>query len=277
MSQDKQALIPIIIRYYEQIIGLEEPLGIRFREGDMRARIDYFHDAVRALTSGSDDPYARHSRLSVEHLAYDLSQLRLIQGNPAANMVRVNNYSASDQLLVPGGQPVPQRQGMDAATRRELAQHYKDYTVMFAALFAEVADNNFQARCEEVDSIVADMALIEQIMQQLASGRLTPAQAQAALGQVGDDRLRSEATKAVQGRAAEKVDFKQKLDQFEQRMGGERKQIEQAHLAYATGQLAVYEEARDTIKRLASQGLNLAGKFVENAMSAAQGRGQGRG
>ena len=66
------------------------------------------------------------------------------------------------------------------------------------------------------------------------------------------------------------------LGQIEHGLNKEKKQVEQSHLSYATGQLAVYEESKDTVKRLASQGLNLAGKFLDNAMQAA-GKGQGRG
>ena len=32
----------------------------------------------------------------------------------------------------------------------------------------------------------------------------------------------------------------------------------------------------DTVKRLASAGMNIAGKFVENAMAQASGKGRGR-
>jgi hypothetical protein len=76
--------------------------------------------------------------------------------------------------------------------------------------------------------------------------------------------------------AREKQEALAMLAQVERGLDAEKKRVEQSHLSYATGQLAVYEDAKDTVKKLASQGLNLAGKFLENAMQQA-GRGQGRG
>ena len=66
------------------------------------------------------------------------------------------------------------------------------------------------------------------------------------------------------------------ITQIEKGLNAEQKKLEQSHMSYATGQLAIYEESKETIKRLGQQGLNLAGKFVEQAMSAA-GKGHGRG
>lgn len=275
---DKQALIPIMNGQYERISAIEAQWDIRFREGDQRPRIEYFHDAVRALTSGEVSPYDKNTRLSVEYLAYDLSQLRQIQGNPVG---RAHRASSSDEMMKhtpnalstskPGGGP-------DRVVRQELGQLYKDYTVLFAALFAEIADMNFQSRSEEVDAMVTDISVIEQVLEQLANGQIDKRQAMTMLEQVESDTLRQSTLQAVAGqtiRHAEQERMTAQLRHYENQLENEKQQADKAHLSYVTSQLAVYEEARDTVKRLAAQGMNLAGKFVENAINQSAGRGRG--
>lgn len=275
---NKQALIPIMNGQYERISAIESQWDIRFREGDMRPRIDYFHDAVRALTSGQASPYEKNSRLSVEYLAYDLSQLRQIQGNPVGRAFRA---SASSDVLnhTPNALSTAKGSaGPDRATRQELGQLYKDYTVLFAALFAEIADMNFQSRTEEVDAMVTDIGKIEQVLQQLANGEINKNQAVQMLEGIESDPLRQSTIQAVAGqtiRHAEQERMSTQLKQFESQLDAEKGKAEKAHLSYVTSQLAIYEDARDTVKRLAAQGMNLAGKFVENAMRQASGKGRG--
>lgn len=54
------------------------------------------------------------------------------------------------------------------------------------------------------------------------------------------------------------------------------KTVEQAHFAFATAQLAIYENAKEVVKKMAVNGLNIVGNFVENAVREAT-RGAGRG
>ncbi len=270
--QSAEAILSILQQHYQAISLIETAWDIRFREGDMRPRIDYFHDAVRALTAG-DDRFSAGSRLSVEHLAYDLSQLRQAQARP------ITRIGGNPIAAVATMDDVARGGGPDRTTRQQLIQLYKDYTVLFVALFAPVADDNFQLRSEEVDQSVADMALIEQVLQQLASGAISQGQAEMMLEGVEQDGLRESTLKALRGtkiRAAERDAMLGKLKQAEAKLNQEKHTIDKAHLSYVTGQLAVYEDGRDTVKRLAAQGLNLAGKFVENAMSQAAGKGRGR-
>lgn len=265
---------------YQQILPLESEWNIRFTEGDMRPRIEYFHDAVRALTSGTADIYAKHSRLSVENLAYDLSMLRQIPDRPVGTVNRMTDKSTGSAMVKMGEAGASAPRMPPQQTRSELASLYRDYTVFFAALFAEVADRNFQARVDAIDENVADVGLVEQVMEQLMAGKLTNAQAMQEMMHVERDDLRERiqamlARKVLSGR--EKQEALAMLTQIERGLAEEKKRVEQSHLSYATGQLAVYEDAKETVKRLASQGLNLAGKFLDNAMKAAsQGRGQSR-
>lgn len=278
-SAEQGAIIELMSGKYQQLAAIEGEWGIRLSEGDMRPRIEHFHDAVRALTSGSDDIYARNSRLSVENLAYDLALLRGIPDRPTGYINRTTEKSFSTALVrkdqVGAGIPKMPPQGV----RAEITQLYRDYTVFFAALFAEVADRNFKSRVDAVDATVADIGLIEQILEQLASGKMTNNQAMSEMNHVERDDLRERIQQMLARKslsAKEKQEARAMLGQIEQGLNKEKKQIEQSHLNYATGQLAVYEDAKDTVKRLAGQGLNLAGKFLDNAMQAA-GRGQGRG
>lgn len=279
--ESKQALLSILNTQYQHISGIEEEWGIHFKEGDQRPRIDYFHDAVRALTSGSADLYTKHSRLSVEHLAYDLSQLRQIQAKPlgVGFISRPQQPAGYHEVATMQDVQRMSQHSPDRKTRADLAQLYKDYAVMFAAVFAETADINFKARCDEIDSTVQDIGTIEQVLQQLANGKLSKQQAMSQLDQVEMDSLRERIIQAVSSqtiRHAEQEVLAGQLAQFEKQLDAEKKTIETAHLHYVTGQLAVYEGSKDIVKRLASQGLNLAGKFVENAMARSQG-GQGKG
>ena len=279
-AESKQALVPIMNGQYEQIARLEEEWGIRFREGDLRARIDYFHDAVRALTSGEADIYARDSRLSVEYLAYDIACLREIQVNPVGRMHIAMEKSVSTEVVSTEMGASNKRSGPPRHVKAELKELYKDYTVLFAALFAEVADVNFKARSEDVDSAVEDIGLAEKVLQQLANGDINKEQATILLDQIEQDELREKlqqtiATQTILHAQAEQI--MAQLNGAEGQLDAEKEKIDKAHLSYVTSQLAVYEESKETIKRLAAQGMNLAGKFVENALSQSKGTGRGQG
>lgn len=275
MTEAKQSLIPILTNQYQRLYEIEAHWDIRLHEGDQRPRIDYFHDAVRALSSGEADLYAKNSRLSVEHLAYDIAQLRQAQAHPAGTLNRRNRQSPHTDLVKPGEQGSYAR-GLDRAARAEIAQLYKDYAVLFSALFAEIADMNFQSRQDEIDAAVEDLALVEQVLRQLAEGQITAQQADQMLEQVEQDGLRAKMQQAVSAQTIRHIQAEQiiaGLRRSESRLEAERQAINQAHMTYVTSQLAVYEESKDTVKRLAAQGLNLAGKFVENALGQSAGRG----
>ena len=43
--------------------------------------------------------------------------------------------------------------------------------------------------------------------------------------------------------------------------------IEEAHMNYVMSQLGVFEGSKELLKKMAAQGMNLVGKFVENAIA----------
>lgn len=279
-GKEQVAIVELMSAKYAQILGIEQEWRIRLHEGDMRPRIEHFHDAVRALTSGEADIYEKNSRLSVEHLAYDIGQLRIAQDKPVGKINRAIEKSAGSAIVKRGQAGASQAKLPPQAVRAQISALYKDYTVFFAALFAEIADRNYQARVDAIDGNVEDLALLEEIIKQLAAGKLTTAQAMEEIMHVERDDLRERlqdmlARKSVT--AAEKQKIFNTLGLIQSNLDKEKKNLETAHLHYATGQLAVYEEAKDTIKRLNQMGMNLAGKFVENAMQQTTGKGKGRG
>ena len=279
-DKEQSAIIELMHGKYQLILPIEAEWGIRLHEGDMRPRIEHFHDAVRAYTSGEADIYAKKSRLSVEHLAYDLGQLRLIGDRPLGFINRSTEKSASTQVVKTGQGAPGFHKSPPQSVRQEIISNYRDYTVFFAALFAQTADRNYQARNEEIDGSVADLGLIEQVLEQLMSGVLDNSAAMHELMHVERDDLRERVQAMLAQKklsAREKQEALAMLGKIERGLAAEQKELEKSHMSYATGQLAVYEDAKETVKRLAGAGLNLAGKFVDNAMQAAQkGKGQGR-
>lgn len=275
---EQAAIIELMNGKYHTILAIESEWSIRLAEGDMRPRVEHFHDAVRALTSGAASMYEKHSRLSVEQLAYDLSLLRQVQDRPVGTINRATEKSFSTALVKKNEAGAGFAKLPPQGLRTELVNLYRDYTVFFAALFAEVAERNFQSRVDYIDASVADIGLIEQVLEQLAAGTMTSQQALQEMMHVERDDLRERIQQLLASKklsAREKQEALALLGEVEKGLEKEKKSIEQSHLTYTTGQLAVYEDAKNTVKRLASQGLNLAGKFLDNAMRQAQGKGRG--
>ncbi len=280
-GKEQSAIIELMGNKYAQILAVEAEWGIRLHEGDMRSRIEHFHDAVRAYTSGEADIYEKNSRLSVEHLAYDIGQLRLIQDKPVGKINRSTEKSAGSALVKKGEAGATQVKLPPQAVRGQIAGLYKDYTVFFAALFAQIADRNYQSRVDAIDGAVEDLAILESVIKQLASGEISNAEAMEEIMHVERDDLRERLQDMLSRKqitATDKQKALQMLGLIDKGLDKEKKSLEQAHMHYATGQLAIYEESKDTIKRLNQMGMNLAGKFVENAMQqqASKGKSQGR-
>ncbi len=275
--QEQATLVQLLDRIYGQIRVIEEKYLIFGQEGDYRPRIEYYQDAVRALTSGEDDGLTKHSRLSAERLAYDVAMLRHIQAKPMTAGRGQQHFSASTALAKPGqtaSPPEPNRE-----ERADLKQRYKDYTVLFVALLAEKADRNAQTRTEEANVIVADCAMLKNLLAKLQRGEIGLAEVQAAVEHLEHDELRKALRTLLSMNRLKAEEIGGAIQQTQtvgQAADAEVKRIDQAMLSFSTAQLAIYEDAKDTVKSMASQGMNIAGKFVENAMRQAQGQGRGR-
>jgi hypothetical protein len=273
----QQAVISLMGEQYQRIRAIEAEWSIRFREEDLRPRIDHFHDCVRALSSGDPPAYARGGRLTVEYLAYDLAELRRIPAKPVGVINRTTEKSPTGALVV-AGTSSQSRRTPDQKTRSELASLYTQYTVLFSALFAVPADDDFRARSEQAEAQGEDLAAVKAVLEKLLKGTITARDAEAALMHVERDDLRDRMLDLLARGKPQPSDTMRALTQIStisQGLRDDKKRVEAAHLSYATGQLAVYEESRDLVKKMAANGLNLAGKFLEQATrNASMGRGR---
>ena len=116
-------------------------------------------------------------------------------------------------------------------------------------------------------------------MNQLAAGDLNAQEAMQESYHIEHDALRERVQQMLASGGTINLNDKQQVEgmlgSIEAGLQQEQATLDQAHTNYVTGQLMVYEQSKDTIKKLIASGLNLAGKFLENAMSAAQGQGRG--
>lgn len=287
----RDALMKIMNATYHDIRAIELEHGLSVGGTDYRPRIEYFHDALRVLSHQPEQMYVERTRLSVEHLAYDMSCLRYIQERPLAKLnhedpaPRMRNAPVQHLLLAPPPgavmEPVQQPKPVPPTTRAVLADHYRSYTVMYAALFAESADINFQTRSSENDVGVEDMAQIEQMLQMLEQGTIAPERVEEAIQHIENEQVRQQLMMLLHNKSMKKREkmnaMKMLLQQQMQALDMETKAMDKAHMSFLTGQMLMFHDAKDLVRKLSGQGLCLAGQFLENAMSQAAGRGQGQG
>lgn len=291
-SGKRDALIKIMNATYETVRVIEAEHGLSVGDKDFRPRIEYFHDAVRVLSHRPEDMYLPKTRLSVEHLAYDMSCLRYIQERPLAKLnpgtpspkTRTPPEGMAKLPAIPGAvnQPVAVvPKAMTPYVKVELAEHYRSYTVLYAALFAETADINFQTRQSENDTKVEDMAQIEQMIKLLEQGQMQLEQVEQAIEQLEDVALRTELMAILHKRGQKKREMfallGNTLKQWMWGVDAETKSMDKAHMNFLSGQMVMYQESKDLIRKLSAQGMAMAGKFLEDALSQAAGRGQGQG
>ncbi len=272
-SSNKDALIPLLNELYQRIYDAEAAIGLFVGSNDHRPRIERFHDAIRAYTSGVS-PYTAHSRLALEQLAWDISMLRTIQANPLQPMPNSHKQSAGTQVAVRTPNAVGDVGNPHAHARElksQLAQDYKNYAVMFTAILAETADMNHASRMDEKDAIVEQMAT----MRGKLSGKLTDLQKLA-----GSTIYDPEILANVQSLLPKEILTTDKataaLNQAMHRIDGQQKNLDATHVTWLSGQLAMYEQGKEVVQQLMQKGMNIAGKFLEEAMGRG-GQGQGRG
>ncbi len=151
------ALIALITPVYEALRDLETPLLLTVGKGDVRVRVEYFHDAVRAFTAGETRGDTT-GRLSVEQLAYDLSAIRYLQQKPLAALHPKHVHASPGSALVTRSSKALVGGYARTATRddkQRLADFYLRYGLLFAALFKPVTDRDARDRVEEIDAQVS--------------------------------------------------------------------------------------------------------------------------
>lgn len=272
-SSSKEAVVPLLAEYYQRIAAIEAEVGLWVSDSDYRPRIERFHDAVRAFTSGAS-PYDAHSRLAIEQLAWDMDMLRRIQANPLTPMPGSHHQSASTAVTVKqqnavGDSGNPRMQARQY--RIELADHYKNYAVMFAALLAETADMNHASRMEDKDMQVEALAHLRSSL-----GQKNVNLKQSVAAQVFDPDIRAQINALLPKDTLTAEQALASVNNAMQHIDGLQKKMDNAHLNWLSGQNAMYQQGKEVVQKLMSHGLNLAGRFLQEAMQRG-GAGQGRG
>lgn len=267
---EQEQIVAILTQLYEAMRAIELEYTLFIGEGDFRPRIEYFHDAVRAFTSGDPRHIENGGRLNVEFLAYDLACLRYIQSKPLVPFKPQGGMQSPGAALVAIDQtPVPQTKRPDRKTREALVEHYQKYAVLFSALLKPAADTDHHERVGDLDNDVRDL---NAIIRQCEKGYL--AQAGELVQYLEDPALRAAlAAMLRQPKAKDPASIKKIVAMLKDRIKAKDKAIkaiENAHRDYGLAQLTLFENSRDMLKKMAAAGMNLVGNFV--AASIAQTR-----
>lgn len=265
----EQALVTILNGIYGEIYQIEEKSAIRLNEGDYRPRIEYFHDAVRALTGGD----LLSKRLTVEFIAYDVSMLRFIQANPLVRSKGTKLNLSPGTALITGNEP-EFAIGKSTTVKGQLMELYKNYSVLFVALLSGPADRDYQTKINDCNEEVETIASIEAEVKAAGSSVNIEELVQTYI----DDPVLAQKILAAMGGSRKKMqanDALKKLSDMIKTADKQLKATEQAHFTFATSQLAIYENARDVVKKMAVSGMNIVGNFVENAVQEARSSGRG--
>jgi hypothetical protein len=145
-ASEQKSIASLLTRIYQDILAIESEFGLLAGEGDFRPRIEHFHDAIRAFTSGDTDS----KRLSVEWLAYDLTCLRYLTSHPLASF-KPHGHLSPSTALVATPQTVPGPRRPDRDTKERLGELYQTYAVLFAGLLKPFADRDWRDRVEEIN------------------------------------------------------------------------------------------------------------------------------
>ena len=264
----QQPLIVLINSIYHEIYLIEDQLNIKGDGEDYRPRIEYFHDAIRLLSGGNTSD----ERLSVEFLAYDVAMLRHIQGNPLIRKKTDKTLSGDTGLKV--------ITGIDAFAGKSpghfkttLSDLYKKYSVLFSALLAANAENDYQERVEECNSEVEQIAIIQNTIRKSIQKQESVGIAEI-IEQYSDDlEMLHKLLVMFKGKNNKMpaTEANEILVTHIKEVDKQKKTIEQAHFNYATAQLAIYENAKEVVKKMAVNGVNIAGSFVEDALRTTGG------
>ncbi|MDX2113908.1 MAG: hypothetical protein SFW63_09300 [Alphaproteobacteria bacterium] len=265
--KEQEQLTSLMTRLCEEIRTIESEYGLVVGEGDFRPRIDYFHDAVQALFSGEAKHLEDGGRLGVEFLAYDVQCLRYLITMPLSPFKAKGGMdSAHSELVALDHQLVAQPRRPDRKTKERLIELYEHYSVLFAALLKPQADADTHERTGDLD---ADVRELSAIIQQCEKGN-SNAVANLA-NHLEDEQLRAELIAFIQNGGMKKPEMVKKLiaalKAKSKAKDKARAALEKAYMDYSLTQLALFENSRDMLKKMATQGMNLVGSFVETSIS----------
>jgi hypothetical protein len=281
MHAQAQGIVTLLLRLYEEIRVLEIEFGLCVGPRDFRPRIEYFHDAVRALSAGDAQAREAGGRLSVEFLAYDLSCLRYLQSMPLAPLTPGHRHlSPATGLTTLASQAVAAHAKKPGKMEKQrMSELYRQYGVLFSALFKPVADEDYRDRVEEMQAQAEEIAAVLQQVESLGQGKGSEQSVRASAAHCEDKETRALAEGVLSKQSYKKTNaltsaikgLKNRLNRADQGIAG----LEASHMQYGTAQLALFEAGKDLVKQLAGKGVNLAGQFVQAAQThGPQGRGR---
>jgi len=274
-SSPSDAIVQLLTRITIDIRDIEEEFQLLVGDHDFRPRIEYFHDAVQAFSSQDPKHRERSGRLSIELLAYDLSCLRYLCAMPLAPFTPhgvVLSPQTGVVAVTPGLTVKPKRPGR--AVKERLTDLYRHYAVLFAALLKPFADRDHKDRVDALNQDVGEIKDLIHRLEGLSQGKGSVDQLAATAQHVEEDELRHLLMTFLQQQKYKKKEDVKKLTQFMKTHAGKKDKdiaaIEAAHMNYALAQLAVFEDSKDLLKKMAARGMNLVGKFVQEAMAKTQ-------
>lgn len=263
-SKDQQAIISLLTEIYLELAGIEQRFKLIAGKGDMRPRIDYFHDAIRAFTDGGQ----YHPRLSVEHLSYDMRCLRYIEKMPLSSFrADEDNLSPSQEVMTMDGGLISTAENADRKIRARISELYQHYAIMFSALLKPTADRDFKERTNIINNDARDVSQIIGEFENKADAKTIAKLSQ----KVEQKELKIILSTFIQQKKHKNNEDVKKLlghlKKYVKQQDDKIKAIDKAHMEFATSQLAVFEESKDMLKNLAEKGTNLVGKFVEASVA----------
>lgn len=280
-SKEQQQLLEMLRSSYQEIYALEEVLNLRVSQKDSRVRIDYFFDAPRALTDDELPLNWRQRRLSVEWLAYDAVAIRYLEHHPSAALTpNDQHYSADNRLIVVDAALPSKGKHATRDQKNALKKGYLHFGVLFVALFKPFADRDHRDKKEEMEEQLSALAHIENAVEKLALGEISIDHVRDLVKRIDDQSLKAKLDALLADtRYQDPQTMKAALTTIRYALDAEDKdykEMEDAHLEFLTAQLGLYEQGKDMVKKLAGQGLNVAGQHFEQAMSQSTDLGIGR-
>ncbi len=264
ISQDQQAIIALLTEIYLEIASIEQKFKLIAGKGDMRPRIDYFHDAIRAFTDGGQ----YHPRLSVELLSYDMRCLRYIEKMPLSSFRNDgDNSSPSQEVMNMDGDLISTSDSANRGVRARISELYQHYAIMFSALLKPMADRDYKERTGIINNDAKDISVIIGELENKADAKTITSMAQ----NLEEKELKVILSTFIQQKKHKNPEDIKKLLGHLKRLVKQKddkiKAIDKAHMEFATAQLAVFEQSKDMLKNLAAKGMNLIGKFVEASVA----------
>ena len=277
LTHDQQGIITILTQLYRKIEPVESTYDLVYGGKDFRARIEHFHDPIRALTSQDRSAIEAGGCLTLEWLTFDVEALRYIQAYPLA-LLDLNNptTSSSKDIITAGTPPLRMIAKLPRDVRADLTEWYKEYSILFVALFKPYADRDFLDRAEVWNEQIEQLAALEQYLKQGVSQEVA-----VALNELDDPVIKDAMDKIKQLKGKEKqqtlATVMQRLQLTQEKLDKNIKEADDAHKNYAMQQLMLYENAKDVVKSFAVRGMPVVGQFVEGALTdSTRDRGPGR-